>query len=116
MFFLLENLIIPENVTVTLSIYHVHRDPKCWEKPNEYYPEHFSAEATTKRNPYAFIPFSAGPRKCIGTSIFGTMNPNFNSIFSPTVFVRQYENIVEYCTLELRNLLPTEGGRHPVDY
>ncbi|KAJ3664760.1 hypothetical protein Zmor_000304 [Zophobas morio] len=63
--FQLENLIIPENVTVTLSIYHVHRDPKCWEKPNEYYPEHFSAEATTKRNPYAFIPFSAGPRKCI---------------------------------------------------
>ena len=63
--FQLGDLIIPKNVTVGLSIYHAHRDPSHWEKPNEFYPQHFAPEAVTKRHPYAFIPFSGGSRKCL---------------------------------------------------
>lgn len=66
--FQLEKLTIPENVTVALSIYHAHRNPEFWKKPNEFFPDHFLPEAVSKRHPFAFLPFSAGPRKCIGKS------------------------------------------------
>ncbi|CAH1373957.1 unnamed protein product [Tenebrio molitor] len=63
--FQLDKITIPRHVTVALGFYIVHRDPKYWERPNEFYPEHFSPEATSRRHPFAFLPFSAGPRKCI---------------------------------------------------
>lgn len=49
-----------------VSIYNLHRSPKHWEKPNEFNPEHFLPDATSRRHPYAFIPFSTGPRGCLG--------------------------------------------------
>lgn len=55
---------------VILGIYHVHRNPKLWERPNEFFPEHFTAEAVSKRHVYAYLPFSAGPRRCIGKHIY----------------------------------------------
>ncbi|KAJ3628001.1 hypothetical protein MTP99_015332 [Tenebrio molitor] len=63
--FQLDKMTIPKHVTVVLAFYMVHRDPRYWERPNEFYPEHFSPEATRKRHPFAFLPFSAGARKCI---------------------------------------------------
>ncbi|CAH1107621.1 unnamed protein product [Psylliodes chrysocephalus] len=58
--------LIPERCSIIISIYNIHRDKRYWEKPLEFYPEHFLPEAVRKRHPYAFIPFSAGPRGCIG--------------------------------------------------
>ncbi|KAJ3628005.1 hypothetical protein MTP99_015334 [Tenebrio molitor] len=63
--FQLGKITIPKNVTVLIGIYFVHRDPTLWERPNEFYPDHFQPEAVSKRHPYAYIPFSAGPRRCI---------------------------------------------------
>ncbi|XP_049820383.1 cytochrome P450 4C1 [Aethina tumida] len=57
---------LPKNVTVLVSIFSLHFSEKSWEKPMEFYPEHFEEEAVSKRHPYAFVPFSAGPRGCIG--------------------------------------------------
>jgi cytochrome P450 family 4 len=68
--FQLDKMTIPKHVTVVLAFYMVHRDPRYWERPNEFYPEHFSPEATRKRHPFAFLPFSAGARKCIGAKGF----------------------------------------------
>lgn len=58
---------MPKGISVVACVYDVHRDPKHWEKPNEFYPEHFLPEAVAKRHPYSYMPFSAGPRSCIGT-------------------------------------------------
>lgn len=60
---------IPPGCTIAVSIFCAHRDPNYWEKPEEYYPEHFSSEAVLNRHPYAYVPFSAGPRRCIGKEI-----------------------------------------------
>jgi cytochrome P450 len=44
----------------------VHRHPDFWERPNDFYPEHFSAEQQKARDKLAYFPFSAGQHRCIG--------------------------------------------------
>ncbi|KAF2902221.1 hypothetical protein ILUMI_03963 [Ignelater luminosus] len=62
----IEKWTIPKGCSIMVSIYNLHRNPDHWDKPNEFYPEHFLPEAISKRHPYAFIPFSSGPRSCVG--------------------------------------------------
>jgi len=57
---------------VAVCIYTLHRHPDFWDEPDAFNPERFSPENTRKRNKYAYIPFGAGPRQCIGNN-FGLM-------------------------------------------
>ncbi|GMS80341.1 hypothetical protein PENTCL1PPCAC_2516, partial [Pristionchus entomophagus] len=57
---------LPENMTVVACPMATHRCPTYWERPDEFYPDHFEPEAVAKRHPFAYFPFSAGPRNCIG--------------------------------------------------
>ncbi|KAF5305193.1 hypothetical protein FQA39_LY09281 [Lamprigera yunnana] len=64
--FRIGDIVIPKDCGIAVSIFDAHRNPKHWENPNDFYPDHFLPEAVAKRHPYAFIPFSAGPRNCVG--------------------------------------------------
>lgn len=57
---------IPAKSLVAVSPYTIHRHPAYWERPNDFYPEHFTPEAVAERPSFAYIPFSAGPRVCLG--------------------------------------------------
>jgi cytochrome P450 len=57
---------IPAGSVVVLCPYLIHRDPEYWERPEEFDPERFAEEAKADRPKYAYLPFSAGPRVCIG--------------------------------------------------
>lgn len=60
--------IIPAGHTCYVPIIALHRDARYFKDPEKFIPERFSSEqvSATKRSPYAFVPFSAGPRNCIG--------------------------------------------------
>ncbi|KAF7391244.1 hypothetical protein HZH66_009724 [Vespula vulgaris] len=62
----LENHLIPAGVDCRLSIYSIHKDPNYWPNPTIFDPDRFLPENIKNRNPYSYIPFSAGLRNCIG--------------------------------------------------
>jgi cytochrome P450 len=57
---------LPANALVLLSFYGVHHNPQVWDQPEIFNPERFTPEAAAQRHPFAYVPFSAGPRKCAG--------------------------------------------------
>lgn len=62
----LHSYIVPSGTSLHLNIYDVHRDPNFWPNPYMFDPDRFLPEKILKRHPYSYIPFSAGPRNCIG--------------------------------------------------
>ncbi|CAG7719366.1 unnamed protein product [Allacma fusca] len=77
-----EDSIIPKGAIVAFNTYSANRDPDNFPGPEEYRPERFSLENTLNRHPYAYIPFSAGSRNCIGQKFaMGEMKTILVNIF-----------------------------------
>jgi carotene epsilon-monooxygenase len=60
---------IPKGQDVIVSVYNIHHSPEVWDDPEEFIPERFplDKQAPTEINTdFRYIPFSGGPRKCIG--------------------------------------------------
>ena len=49
-----------------VGVYAMHRDPALWDHPLQFNPDRFTPENTKGRDRWQYIPFSAGPRTCIG--------------------------------------------------
>lgn len=62
------NHTLPENSIVFFSQYVMHRHPAYWENPNAFQPERFAPENAQSRPRFAYFPFGAGTRQCIGKS------------------------------------------------
>uniref|UniRef100_A0A452E354 Cytochrome P450 family 4 subfamily B member 1 n=1 Tax=Capra hircus TaxID=9925 RepID=A0A452E354_CAPHI len=57
---------LPAGSLISLHIYALHRNSTVWTDPEVFDPLRFSPENVAGRHSFAFIPFSAGPRNCIG--------------------------------------------------
>jgi cytochrome P450 len=59
---------IPAGATIYVSLYATHRLPSLWPDPDRFDPERFTPDNVQRRPRFAFIPFAAGHRNCVGAS------------------------------------------------
>jgi cytochrome P450 len=59
---------IPAGATIYVSLYATHRLPSLWPYPDRFDPDRFTPDKVEKRPRFAFIPFAAGHRNCVGAS------------------------------------------------
>ena len=57
---------IPAGANVLLPLYLLHRHPRYWRDPDTFLPERFAPDHDAERPRFAYMPFAAGPRHCIG--------------------------------------------------
>ena len=57
---------VPAGTNVLLPLYLLHRHPHFWKNPEAFEPERFAPEHEAQRPRFAYMPFAAGPRHCIG--------------------------------------------------
>ncbi len=57
---------VPAGTNVLLPLYLLHRHPRYWKEPDRFWPERFAPEHEAERPRFAYMPFAAGPRHCIG--------------------------------------------------
>lgn len=60
---------IPAGADVLICPYTLHRHPQFWERPESFDPDRFTPEKAADRPRYAYIPFGAGPRFCVGSNL-----------------------------------------------
>jgi cytochrome P450 len=106
---------IRRGTTVLVSPYLVQRDPRFYEKPEQFCPERWTASANPPERPkFSYFPFGGGARICIGESfswtegvlVLGTIAQRWKLRRDPT-------QVVEY--LPLLNLRPKYGMRMIVE-
>lgn len=60
------NYYVPANALILVFYHGVHHNPRVWDRPEVFDPERFTPERMAGQHPLAYVPFSAGPRKCAG--------------------------------------------------
>ncbi|KAL4240868.1 hypothetical protein ACF0H5_001653 [Mactra antiquata] len=65
--FELDGIVAPPDTNVMVNIWMLHHNEHVWGKDHmEFKPDRFSKDNAAKMDPYQFVPFSGGPRNCIG--------------------------------------------------
>ena len=59
---------IPKQTIVGVCTWALHRHPALWNDPQRFDPDRFLPENSADRHKYAYLPFGAGPRICIGNN------------------------------------------------
>ena len=62
----IDGYLIPAKTNIILGNFLLHRNKDVFPNPDSFDPDRFSLSNQTMRHPYAYVPFSAGPRNCIG--------------------------------------------------
>jgi cytochrome P450 len=60
---------VPKGTEIYVSPYFIHRHPDLWEDADTFNPDRFELEKSKDRQHAAMLPFSIGPRVCIGEAL-----------------------------------------------
>ncbi|XP_072033259.1 cytochrome P450 4F4-like [Amphiura filiformis] len=94
--------VAPAGTFVTIPISALHHNPAVWKEPELYDPERFSSENSKSIPPYAYVPFSAGPRNCIGQNfamnemkvVMANILHNFTLTVDKSIRVERFNSVV----------------------
>jgi cytochrome P450 len=59
---------VPARSIIAISPYTLHRYSRYWDRPTEFDPDRFARDRLAAIPRYAYLPFGAGPRICIGNA------------------------------------------------
>jgi len=62
------NQVIPKDAIIGIFFRAIHTHPDHWENPEKFDPDRFLPDNRKGRHHFAFMPFSLGPRQCIGNN------------------------------------------------
>jgi cytochrome P450 len=65
----LGSYLIKRGEEVVLPLYVMQRSPKLFARPDDFWPERWASDEARSLNRYAYLPFSTGPRVCIGQAL-----------------------------------------------
>lgn len=60
---------VAAGANILIPTFHIHTDPRHWPDPEIFDPDRFTPANSASRHRFAFFPFSAGPRGCIGQKL-----------------------------------------------
>nr|ALD15915.1 cytochrome P450 [Dendroctonus armandi] len=87
--------VIQKNCSILFGVLSVHRNAKYWPQPNKFDPDRFLPENASKIQPGSYIPFSHGPRNCIGLK-YAMMS--MKAILATVL--RKYRVVTSYQTID----------------
>jgi cytochrome P450 len=104
---------IPAKSTIGFPLCRIHRHPGFWEKPDEFIPERFLDKPWGQDNQFAYIPFLAGKRNCVGrnfvflamTLVTGMLAQRFRFSLAPDLKIARDREFLVYDRPNLVNSL-----------
>jgi cytochrome P450 len=66
---------VPVGANVVMSPWIMHRDPRFFDRPEQFDPDRWTEQSAQQLPRFAYFPFGGGPRFCIGAS-FAVMEAN----------------------------------------
>lgn len=64
--YIADGKIVPAGASIGIWLFSMGYNPEVFPDPLRFNPDRFMIDARTNKNPYEYVPFSAGPRNCIG--------------------------------------------------
>uniref|UniRef100_A0AAT9UTQ8 Cytochrome P450 6PZ24 n=1 Tax=Maconellicoccus hirsutus TaxID=177089 RepID=A0AAT9UTQ8_MACHI len=98
-------VVIKKGSSIVIPTFGLHFDTRYFEKPNDFYPEHFSDENKKKRPHYVYLPFGEGPRVCIAER-FARMQITVGVVY----LLKDFHYEVSPKTKKPLEVIPTAGG------
>lgn len=92
--------LLPAGSNVVIPTYALHRHPAFWDNPEGFDPNRMLPDARKGQHRFAYIPFSAGPRFCIGESF-----AKLEAVLILAMVAQRFEvNLVPGQRIEMRSL------------
>ncbi len=99
-------LSLSEGALVLVGTYHLHRHPAFWTNPEQFLPERWLAREQPAVR-YAYLPFGAGPRACVGIHFASVEGPLLLALIGRRYDLQLAQETVEP---ELMVTLRPKGG------